>query len=141
MSSLSQEVRDEPKGLWTLALSPTIWSVHFLLSYCTAAVWCANVADAGDSLTPVRILIAAYTTAALVAIGFVGWRGWKRHTHGRADAAGETEGSPGTGAPHDVDTPQDRHRFLGFATALLSGLSAVAVVYESLPAMFIGTCR
>jgi len=42
--------------------------------------------------------------------------------------------------PHDDDTPEDRHRFLGFATLLLSALSAVAVLYAGLVAVFIRSC-
>ena len=64
----------------------------------------------------------------LVGIGIVGWRGFRRHRLGTA--------SP----PHDADTPADRHRFLGFATLLLSALSAVAVLYAALVAVFIGRC-
>ena len=43
--------------------------------------------------------------------------------------------------PHDDDTPEDRHRFIGFSTFLLSGLSAVAVVYTGLAALLIETCQ
>ena len=73
--------------------------------------------------------VAVYTVLALVGIGVVGWIGWRRHGYG-------------TGAvPHDFDTQADRHRFLGFATVLLSGLSAVAVLYVAAVAMFFRTCR
>jgi hypothetical protein len=45
------------------------------------------------------------------------------------------------GVPHDDDTPEDRRSFMGFATLLLCGLSAVAVVFVALPARFLEVCR
>jgi hypothetical protein len=123
------DLPESRESLWTLAASPLAWAAHFLLSYVTAAVWCAKFAKPGDSLSGVRVAIGVYTVLALAVIAVVGARGWRRHRHGHAPL------------PHDADTPEDRHRFLGFATVLLSGLSAVAVLYASLAAVFIGDCR
>lgn len=109
-----------------LAVPPTIWAVHFLASYITAAVWCAKAAA---PLGPVRAAIAVFTVAALAGIGFAGWKGARRHRYGR-----------GRG-PHDVDTPEDRHRFLGFATLLLAGLGAIATIFVALTALFFETCH
>lgn len=129
MSAEPSNVLPERSGrLLLLAASPTIWGAHFLLSYCTAAVWCEKFASPAGSLAAVRIAIAAFTAVALIAIGIIGWIGWRRHTHG------------GAALPHDDDSPADRHRFLGFATALLSGLSAVAVLFAALAAAFVETC-
>ena len=105
--------------------APSLWS---LLCYATGAIWCAKVAGMGGSLGTTRIAIFFYTVAALVAIGIVGWIGYRRHSLGSALL------------PHDDDTPEDRHRFLGFATFLLSALSAVAVLYTGLVAVFIRNC-
>lgn len=126
MTSHLPETRE---GLWMLAAAPMIWAAHFLLSYVTAAIWCAKSAGPGGSLTGVRIAIGIYTVLALAAIAAVGRRGLRRHRHGHAEV------------PHDADTPEDRHRFLGFATLLLAGLSAVAVLFASLVALFMGDCR
>ena len=114
--------------LWLLAVSPSIWAAHFMLSYVTAAIWCGRIAGAGASLDPVRVTIAVYTAVALAAIAIVGVIGYRAHRIGDANV------------PHDDDTPQDRHRFLGFSTLLLSGLSAVAVIYSALAAVFIESC-
>ena len=108
-----------------LAVSPTIWAVHFLLSYITAAIWCAKVAA---PLGPVRIAIAVYTVVALAAIGMVAWHGTRQHRYG------------GSTLPHDFDTAEDRHRFMGFATLLLSGLSVVATIFVAMTALFFDTC-
>lgn len=116
------------QSLWLLAVSPTIWAAHFLVVYVTAATWCARAAGPLGALGPVRIAIGAATLVALAGIGVVAWIGYRRHDYGFADV------------PHDFATAADRHRFLGFATLLLSALSAVAVVYVALVALFIGDC-
>lgn len=123
------ELPEKQESLWLLTISPTIWAVHFLACYITAAVWCAKVAGREGSLSEVRLAIAAYTAVALAGIALTGWHGWRRHRHGTATV------------PHDFDTREDRHRFLGFATLLLSGLSVVGVLYAALVAVFFETCR
>jgi hypothetical protein len=124
-------------SLWLLTVAPTIWAAHLLLCYVTAAVWCAKFAPPAGSLDGVRTAIAWYTAGALVGIAIVGWEGFRRHSY-----PSSTLGAGGTEATtHDLDTPDDRHRFLGFATLLLSGLSAVAVLYAALAATFFETCR
>jgi hypothetical protein len=116
-------------SLWLLTIGPTIWAVHLLLSYITAAVWCAKFVPAGGPLDGVQTAVLWYTAVALIGIGVIGWEGFRRHRHG-------TEATT-----HDLDTREDRHRFLGFATLLLSGLSAVGVIYAALAAQYFDTCR
>ena len=123
------ETRETNQSLWLLTASPTIWSAHFLACYGTAAIWCAKFAGPDESLAVVRGAIAIYTAVALCGIGITGWIGYRRHTFGN------------TTVPHDFDTPADRHRFLGFATVLLSALSAIATVFVALAAVFIGNCH
>ncbi|HEX7182892.1 MAG TPA: hypothetical protein VF756_13700 [Thermoanaerobaculia bacterium] len=123
------DLPEKKESLWLLTASPAIWSAHFLLSYVTAAVWCAKMAGPGGPLGGARTAIAVYTALALAGIGITGWIGFRRHSYGDAET------------PHDFDTPEDRHRFLGFATLLLSALSAVATIYVALAAVFIGNCR
>lgn len=126
---MSADTTERNQSLWVLVASPAIWAAHFLLSYATAAIWCAKVAPPAGSLGPARVAIAAFTVVGLAGIGFFGWRGYLRH---------RLHGSP---PPHDRDTPEDRHRFLGFATMLLSGLSAIAVIYAALVVVFVRSCR
>jgi len=106
-----------------------VWAVHFMLSYITAAVWCAKYVPRSGTLEPVRWLIAGYTLVALGAIAWNGWDGYRRHRHGASEL------------PHDADTPGDRHRFLGFATFLLALLSAVAVAFAALAVLYFHDCR
>lgn len=122
-------IEEQHESLWWLTVSPAIWAVHFGLCYVTVAVWCSKLAPAGGALGEARTAIAAYTALALAGIALVAWHGFRRHTYGTGTV------------PHDFDTPEDRHRFLGFATLLLSGLSFVATVYVALAGVFFETCR
>ena len=119
----------EHYSLWLLTIAPTIWALHLLLCYITAAIWCAKFVASGGPLGGVRTAIAWYTALALSGIVAIAWEGYRRHRHGTETTT------------HDLDTVGDRHRFLGFATLLLSGLSAVAVLYAALAAAYFETCR
>ena len=123
----ADKMREKRESLWWLTVSPTIWAIHFLLSYLTAAIWIEKVGGRDSPLAPVRIAIVAYTLVALAGIGWTLWRGYRNHTYGTATV------------PHDFDTSEDRHRFLGFATLLLSGLSAVATIFSAMVIIFIET--
>jgi hypothetical protein len=122
------ETSEQKQSLWLLTISPVIWAAHFLLSYITASIWCAKMADPNNSFGSVRAAIVVYTVVALGGIGITGWVGYRRHSYGDASL------------PHDDDTPEDRHRFLGFSTLLLSALSAVAVLYAALVVVFFRSC-
>jgi hypothetical protein len=126
---MSADVSEKRDSLWRLAAPPVIWATHFLACYGTAAVWCAKYAKPDDPLTPVRLAIAAFTLVALLPVTWLAWSSYRRHRH------------PGGQLPHDADTPEDRYRFLGFATLLLSGLCAIAIVFAALTAVFIRSCR
>ena len=114
--------------LWLLAAAPLIWAGHFLLSYITAAVWCAKFAGDDGPLGPAHVAIGWYTLVALTGIVLVAINGYRRH--GRGFEADE----------HGLDSPDDRHRFLGFSTLLLAGLSAVATIYVALSVFFVRQC-
>jgi hypothetical protein len=126
---MTHDLPETKESLWSLAASPLIWAVHFLLSYATAAVWCAKFAGSSGSLMTARIAIGFYTVLALAGIALIARRGWRRHTF------------DGSTSSHDFDSKEDRHRFLGFATFLLSGLSAIGVIYAALVPVFLETCR
>jgi hypothetical protein len=113
-------------SLWLLTIAPTIWAAHLLLCYITAAVWCAKFAGPGGALGGIRAAIAAYTAAAMIGIALIGWEGFRRHRFGTETTT--------------HDSAEDRHRFLGFATLLLAGLSAVGVLYAALAATYFHSC-
>lgn len=127
--SENHDTHEYNQSLWMLTISPLIWSIHFVACYATAAIWCAKYVGPQASLAPVRIAIAAYTFVAVIGIGIIGYAGYRRHRYGTA------------AVPHDFDTPEDRHRFLGFATLLLSALSLVATLMVALTAVFLETCH
>ncbi len=129
MSRSKESLPERPRYLVLLAASPTIWAAHFLVAYCTAAVWCEKVASPGGSLGAAGIAIWIFTALALAAIGAIGLLAWRRHRYGG--------GEP----PYDFDSAADRHRFLAFACLLLSGLSAAAVFYSALALVCGGSCR
>lgn len=119
----------EIESLWTLFTAPTIWALHFLACYITAAIYCAKAGAASFSFEAVRLALGMITVAALAGIvlsAFLAWRQW-----------GFGSGDP----PHDAPTRKDRLLFQGFATLLLSGLSFVAVLFVAVPLFFIGACQ
>lgn len=119
---------EERESLWGLVVSPVIWSAHFLLCYITAAIWCAKKGP-DASLSTVRVAIITYTAVAIVAIAWNAWDGYRRHRFAKGKL------------PHDFDSPEDRHRFLGFATLLLALLSGVATLYAAMVVIFFWDCH
>lgn len=121
------DLHERHDSLWWVAGAPGIWALHFLLSYGTAAVWCAKQGSDAP-LSAARVAIAVYTGLALAVLLIVARRGLVRF---RAPTA----------ARSDSDTSTARQTFLGFTVLSLSGLSALAVIYEAAAAVIIGSCR
>ncbi len=118
------------RSLWTLVTPPTVWALHFLIAYPTAALACARESAGGFGLDAARLTIAATTAVALAVVALAGYGAWR--------------GSGGTlvaDDPLDDATLDSRSRFLANATLLLAGLSFIAVVYVALPAWVFTTCR
>jgi hypothetical protein len=134
MTAEHQTLPERTFYLVMVPMGPTIWAAHFFVTYILVSVWCAptlgNVSPTaeGGSLAGAHTIILVLTAAALLGIGLVGLSGYRRQAYG-----GET-------APHDDDSPEDRHRFLGLATMLLAGLSAVATTYVGVSTWFFSTC-
>ena len=114
--------------LWTLAVPPTVWALHFLFCYVWAAVRCAKRGPA-ESIGDIRIGIAVATVVALIPIVASGYIAW---------AQSRTEGDP---PPHNASTGPDRLRFIAYATLLLAGLSFVSVLFVAAPALVFTDCR
>ncbi|EIT67683.1 MULTISPECIES: hypothetical protein [Hydrocarboniphaga] len=115
------------ESLWRLIVAPALWALHFLACYLTASIWCAK-AGLAATLAPARWAIVVYTLLALIGIALTARSGLRRHRR-----------VPGA-LPFDEPTALDRHRSLGFATVLLSGLSALATIFVALPALFFPQC-
>jgi hypothetical protein len=119
-------VPKQVETLWTLFTAPVVWALHFIACYVLAAVWCAKRGDIGFGV--VQVGIATATLLALTMIVLSAWLAWRQWGFGTRDP------------PHDDPTARDRILFQGFATLLLSGLSFLAVLYVSLPLLFIDGC-
>lgn len=125
---MAVRLRGRETSLWFLIAGPTIWAGHFLVSYVSAAIYCAKDAPPHD-MDLVQGIIAAATIAALAGIVLAGWlaaRKWQIGVKGWRQ--------------HGAATLEDRQRFMGHATWLLCALSAVATIYVALPAIFAASC-
>lgn len=129
MTSESTHALEERRpSLWVLTVSPSIWAAHFLLSYIGGAMFCGKFGGRAAGLGTLHAVIIGLGLAALAGIAMNGVAGWRRHRHG------------GEEPPHEKDTAEDRSRFIGFATVLLSGLSAMATVFVMIAVLLAGTC-
>ncbi len=118
----------EVETLWTLFTGPVVWALHFLTCYVAAAVYCAKASQLTFSFDMLRFTLGVVTVLALLTILGAAWLAWRQWGFGSRDP------------PHDEPTRQDRLLFQGFATLLLSGLSFVAVIFVSVPLLFIEVC-
>jgi hypothetical protein len=120
---------EERDSIWRIAFGPLIWVAHFVLTYGGTSVTCFKLFEHGWAMPFLRGSIAAITLLALIGIGIVAWRSWKRWDY-LDDYDYE----------HYRPVEEDRHEFLGHAAFLLAVLSAVGVAYVALPAIFMDTC-
>lgn len=117
-----------PERLIWMFLPLVVWALHFLACYITVAVWCAKVVVLHGPLLDARWAVFVYTLGALLLIGLLGFRAWRRYTD-----------APALDDLHT--TARDRRRFLGFMGLLLSALSAAAVILVAQPTLHFTTCR
>ncbi len=109
----TRPVTDLPRhrNIYRMIAAPTIWAVHFLVAYATAAIWCAKIG--GDTAT-LTWIVTGYTLVALALIAWFGtamWRQW--------DYLDDRD------YIHGGDTDEDRREFMGQAGFLLACLSFV----------------
>jgi hypothetical protein len=119
----------EEGSVWIMAASPCVWALHFLFSYWAAAVWCAKVAERFGSILPVRLGVGALTVAALALLAWIARHAVRRYEGRLLIQEHLTEPSEA-----------ERTRFLGHATLLLCSLSAVAIVFDAMPAVVFNSC-
>jgi len=118
----------EIESFWTLFTAPVVWAGHFLFCYISVAIFCAKRGSFDFAFGTVRVAIAVVTTAALAAIVLSALLAWRQWGFGTQDP------------PHDGPSREERTRFQGFATLLLSGLSFVAVIMTAMPVLFAAEC-
>ncbi|MBJ3785014.1 hypothetical protein [Devosia sediminis] len=130
---VTKEVRRETGSgtdLWSVIISPTIWALHFLACYVAAAIYCEKLgrdAPLGD----IRTLVIVVTVLALGGIFWSSIRLWRVHDRSLTDDDFE----------YEHNTPEERHRFLSHVALMLCVLSAVAVIYVTIPMLYLETCR
>ena len=106
-----------------------------MASYASAAIYCAKRASGAEDIAVLRIGIGLGTIVALAAILWLGhsaWRQWLAANGAQRtrDDRGSGRGAARTGTDSSA-TP----------ALLLAIVSFVGVVYTTLPAALIGTCR
>ena len=101
-------VAEGRQRLWIVPGPLVVWALHFMLSYLTAALWCGKAVGRLGSLLAARQAIGVFTVVALAVILGIAWLGYRAHTAGVEPSA----------PPHDADSPEDRHRFLGFCAGV-----------------------
>lgn len=128
MQTFRQRAQWRQTSLWSLIVPPTVWALHFLFCYISAAIRCAKGGPL-QSLDTVRLAIAAATIIALLIVAASAYV---------SGAQMRIEGDP---PPHDESTIEDRHRFLATSKLLLAALSFVAILYTAIPALIFPDCR
>jgi hypothetical protein len=116
--------------LWRVIAAPIIWALHFLFCYVYAAVYCEKVGR-GASLDQPTLVVIGATAVALALIGLSTHHLWRVRARSLTDDDFEFE----------HNTPEERHRFLSHVALMLCLLSAVAVLYVTIPMLYLSTCR
>lgn len=108
-----------PWRLTGMAAPMAVWALHFVLVYSVQGVACAE----GWNPSAARWTMLGSTVLALAAIAWLGLRARRAV----ADA-------------HAQDAAAGRRRFAALATALLSLLAAVAVLFTTVPILLLPPC-
>lgn len=130
---VTREVRRETgtgTDLMHVIAAPVVWALHFLFSYVYAAIYCEK---SGRSAALDQPTIAV-VVATIVALALIGWSTltlWRVRERSVTDNDFEFE----------HNTPEERHRFLSHVALMLCVLSAVAVLYVTIPMLYLDTCR
>lgn len=128
-----REFGAEVSSLFRIALAPTIWAAHFLLSYVAVAVFCAKGGAEMGSILGFRVAVVALGLAALGAIAWAGvasFRGW--NLDARRDLRQVVVDI--------VEEEEDRPAFMNHAALLLAVISFLGVCYTALPVLVISSC-
>ncbi|AKC85430.1 hypothetical protein [Pseudoxanthomonas suwonensis] len=108
-----------PWRLTGMAAPMAVWALHFVLVYSVQGLACAE----GWNQPGARWTMLGSTVLALLAIAWLGLRA--RRAAAAADAP---------------DAAVRRRRFTALATALLSLLAAVAVLFTTVPILLLSPC-
>lgn len=124
---------EETSSIFRIALGPTIWAVHFALSYAAVAIYCARFADGSDPIPVFRLAVGVLTILALAGIAWTGLKAFRQWNVNAKRSLHEV-------AVDLVEEEEGRHEFLGHAALLLAVISFVGVVFSALPVLYIASC-
>ena len=116
--------------LWHVIFAPVIWALHFLFCYVYGAVHCAK-AGRDASLGGPTVVIVGATVLGLLLIGLSTLKLWR--VRGRSLTDNDFE--------FEHNTAEERHRFLSHVALMLCLLSAIAVLYTTIPMLYLTSCR
>lgn len=131
-TSGNEVVRETGSGtdLWRVIAAPVVWAAHFLFCYAYAAIYCEKHGRAA-ALSEPAVAVAVATAVALALIGWSLFGLWR--VRGRSLTDNDFE--------YEHNTPEERHRFLSHVALMLGILSAVAVLYVTVPMLYLSSCR
>lgn len=115
-------------GLVSIAVPMLIWALHFVGVYGFRALACESGwrSSAGGVLDTITVALIGFAIVAFVALGVVAVRALRVL---QSDAGAKT-----------TDTIP-RRRFLSRITLALCVISAIAVVYSTIPALLLPSCQ
>ncbi len=116
--------------LWRVIAAPIVWALHFLFCYVYAAIYCEKTGR-GASLDQPTLVVIGATVVALALIGLSTHHIWRVRARSLTDNDFDFE----------HNTPEERHRFLSHVALMLCVLSTVAVLYVTIPMLYLSTCR
>ena len=116
--------------LWRVIAAPVAWALHFLFCYVYGAVYCSKAGRDAPLDQPTIVVIVA-SLVALALIGLSTLQIWRVRARSLTDNDFEFE----------HNTPEERHRFLSHVALMLCVLAAVAVIYVTIPMLYLSTCR
>jgi hypothetical protein len=121
---------DDGTDLWRVVMPLIIWAVHFTFCYGFAAIACEKAGRA-TGLGEVRavVLVASVVGLALILREAVGLM----RVRGRSLTDNDFD--------FEHDTPEERHRFLSHMALMLCVLSAVGIIYVTIPVLLVPSCR
>ena len=116
--------------LWRVIAAPIVWALHFLFCYVYAAIYYEKTGR-GASLDQPTLVVIGATVVALALIGLSTHHIWRVRARSLTDNDFDFE----------HNTPEERHRFLSHVALMLCVLSTVAVLYVTIPMLYLSTCR
>lgn len=117
-----------PYRLTGVAAPMAVWALHLVVVYSLQGVVCGEALDNRPiaGLSPLAWAVLGLTVASLAGLGWMALRAWRGWRAGNADRS-----APATAA---------RRRFLSAITAALCVLSAVAVLFTTIPVLLLPGC-